>query len=560
MPAVPEFTVADLEQFAGWKSFERGLDYLDMVGELAVTPTGFAATVRGRDDYAVFLETGSGQLRGECSCPYGQEGNFCKHCVAVGLIVLQARESLPKLAEQARARQAAVDHWLESLSKDELLAELRALIDDDLDVRRRLELRAAAATMDATLVRQAVFELVVPEGYLSHQEARDFADGVHAAATAISGLTESGAAEAAIEIAREAIGLLNQSFGYVDDSSAMTGDAAQELLSVHLDACLAAPPEPTSLGDYLASLLLHYDEGLDPGLDGYADLLGEAGFSRLRDRVTAALTADPQAWRPKWLLETVLKAEGDVDGVVALYAADLDERGWNHLRIAQELDQAGRAGEALGWAERGLREAKHPDPRLTEYLAQRYGSDGRQDDLLVLRRTGFQAERSLAHYQSLRQVAENSGTWATEREQALSLLTADAASARRRPRPTWAAGPVLIDALLDEGEVDDAWAAADGVASEEQWLRLADAVASSRPADAARVYLQAVEPLRAQTGNGVYEQAARLLLAARECHRALGTPVEFDRYLALFRMDQKRKRNLMKILDKNGLVVGSAPD
>jgi uncharacterized Zn finger protein len=553
MPAFPEFTVADLEQLAGRKSFERGLDYLDMVRDLEITPAGFAATVHGSYNYAVFLQTGAGQLSGDCSCPFGQEGNFCKHCVAVGLAVLQARESLPKLVEAARAREAAFDHWLESLSKDELLAELRALIDDDLDVRRRLELRAAAATVDATLVRQAVLELVVPDGYLSYQEARDFADGVHAATTAISSLTEAGAAEAAIEIAREAIGLLNQAFGYVDDSSGVTGDAAHELLSVHLDACLAAPPEPESLADYLASLLLHYDEGLDPHLDAYADLLGEAGFSRLRDRITAAHAADPQAWRPKWLLESVLKAEGDVDGVVALYAADLDDRGWKHLCIAQELDQAGRAGEALGWAERGVREAKYPDSRLTEYLADRYASAGRQNDLLALRRSRFEAERTLAGYQSLRQAAESTGTWATEREQALSLLSADAASARGRPRLPWASGPVLIDVLLGDGEVDEAWTAADGVASQEQWLRLADAVAASRPADALPVYLHAIEPLRAQTGNGVYEQVARLLLAARGCHRALGTPVEFDRYLALFRTDQKRKRNLMKILNQKGL-------
>ena len=120
----------------------------------------------------------------------------------------------------------------------------------------------------------------------------------------------------------------------------------------------------------------------------------------------------------------------------------------------------------------------------------------------------------------------------------------------------WAAGPVLIDVLLDEEEIDEAWAAADGVASQEQWLRLADAVAASRPADALGVYLQAVEPLRAQTGNEVYEQVARLLLAARCCHQALGTTADFDRYLALFRADQKRKRNLMKLLDQNGLDVG----
>lgn len=556
MPAFPEFTVADLEQLAGRKSFERGLDYLDMVSDLTVIPAGVAATVRGSYDYAVFLATGSGQLSGDCSCPYGQEGNFCKHCVAVGLAALQAGQSLPKLVEAARARQTAVDHWLESLSKDELLAELLGLLDDDPELRRRFELRAAVASADAAAVRQVVTDLVVPRDYISYQEAGQYANGVYVAAAAISRLTETGAAEAAIDIARVAIGLLNQAFSSIDDSSGVTGDAAQELLSVHLDACLAAPPEPVSLGDYLASLLLDHDEGLEPSLDDYADLLGGVGFGLLRDRIRATYAADPQAWRPRWLMETLLRAEGDVDGIVALLGEQLDERGWNHLRIAQELDQAGRASEALGWAERGARDAKYPDPRLTEYLAGRYASDGRQDDLLALRRTRFQAERTLANYQSLRQVAENTGTWATERGQALSLLTADATSSRHRPRLPWAAGPVLIDVLLDEEEMDEAWAAADGVASQEQWLRLADAVAASRPADALRVYLQAVEPLRAQTGNEVYEQVTRLLLAARCCHQALGTTADFDRYLALFRADQKRKRNLMKLLDQNGLDVG----
>ncbi len=39
---------------------------------------------------------------------------------------------------------------------------------------------------------------------------------------------------------------------------------------------------------------------------------------------------------------------------------------------------------------------------------------------------------------------------------------------------------MLVNVLLDEGEVDAASAAADGAASQEQRLRLADAVAPSR--------------------------------------------------------------------------------
>jgi hypothetical protein len=46
---------------------------------------------------------------------------------------------------------------------------------------------------------------------------------------------------------------------------------------------------------------------------------------------------------------------------------------------------------------------------------------------------------------------------------------------------------------------------------------------------------------------------ARLLLSVRGCHERLGSGAEFARYLAALRTDQKRKRNLMKVLDKNGL-------
>jgi hypothetical protein len=46
---------------------------------------------------------------------------------------------------------------------------------------------------------------------------------------------------------------------------------------------------------------------------------------------------------------------------------------------------------------------------------------------------------------------------------------------------------------------------------------------------------------------------ATLLLAARASNEALGTAAEFRKYLAALRLDQKRKRNLMKILDQNGL-------
>ena len=251
-------------------------------------------------------------------------------------------------------------------------------------------------------------------------------------------------------------------------------------------------------------------------------------------------------------MESMARAGGDVDGVIAIYAAHLDDHGRNHLLIARELDGAGRDAEALGWAERGVREAAHPDHQLVEYLAGRYAAAGRDGDLLGLRRDRFLADRSLANYQALRQAAAACGRWPAEREEALALLRRDMAGPARVPSWAWN-GPVLVDALIDDEDVDAAWAAAKDVAPEQQRLRLADASITSRPADALAVYLKALEPLKAMTGDGTYRRMASLLLSVRACHEALGTSADFRRYLTLLRMEQKRKRNLMKILDQNGL-------
>ncbi|GLZ35437.1 hypothetical protein Lesp02_76240 [Lentzea sp. NBRC 105346] len=77
---------------AGAKSYWRGLTYRDAVRDLHVHSRHVAACVR---DYTVSLSWSSTQLVGECSCPHGVEGFFCKHCVAVGLVLLDRGGSVP---------------------------------------------------------------------------------------------------------------------------------------------------------------------------------------------------------------------------------------------------------------------------------------------------------------------------------------------------------------------------------------------------------------------------------------------------------------------------------
>jgi uncharacterized Zn finger protein len=547
------FTEADIKRVAGDKSFERGLDYLHAVADLEIAGAEITASVYGNTEYRVCLAFGDERLTGDCTCPYGREGFFCKHCVAVAMCVLKMGDELPRHMAATQAGRQGLESWLDSLSKQELRAELLALLREDRDLRRRLELRAASANADAATVRRAVRELIMPRrGSAEHIDAATYADDVHQAAAAIGDLIDAGGAADAIGITREVIDLFTEALQHVDQSSGWLSDAANELLDVHLRACQAARTAPESLGDYLADLLLG-DSELQPYLGDYAGLLGDLGLATVRKRIAAAYAEHPADWRAKSLMEAMAKADGDVDALIAIYAAELDNHGWNHLRIARELDEAGRGDDALDWAERGLREAAHPDQQLVDYLASRYRAAGRDDDVLSLRRGRFHAQRTLAGYQALRQAATEMDVWPAERDRALALLREDARQWRTTVPWAWTDGPVLVDALLDDGDLDAAWAAAKDAATDAQWLRLADAAAATRPADALAVYLRTVGALKKLTGNDVYQRMATLLLAARACHEALGTTTEFRRYVAVLRMDQKRKRNLMKILDQNGL-------
>ena len=512
-------------------------------------------------------------LRGECGCPYGQEGFFCKHCVAVGLAVMRnargsARRGAAKGSSNARSRAGDLSSWLNSLSREELLAIVCDQVIEDDEWRRQLELRAAAAAADLPAISARVTGLLQPDGasgqyqlvgqygYLEGPETWHYARRVRQVTEVIGELARTGQPAGAAVIAERALSAIAESSRHASDRAGVIGAAAAELAAAHQEACRAAPPDPARLADFLAERMVRRDELGVIDVDDYSDLLGAAGLGRLRERVTAACTANPSGQPEREALERVLWAAGDVDGLVEVLSADLDAHGLNHWRIVQVLDSADRAAEALAWAERGLREPSQPDEQLADYVVERYCSAGRVADAVTVRRERFSAAPGVAAYQKLRDAAERAGNWQSTKEWALGLLRGDAARRsgprQRGTRPVWPGavhGAVLIDVLIADGEIDAAWESAEGLASDAQWQRLADLVLETRPADALAVYLRLIEALKQQAGDCGYERIAKLLVAARACHGRLGTGASFDAYVRRLREDQKRKRKLIRILD-----------
>lgn len=584
------FTEDDLVRLAGTRSYTRGQGYTGAVTRLRRDGDGtVTALVSGTEVYEVALWlTGEDGPDGECDCPYGRQGHFCKHCVAVGLVLLDGAQFQGVPAQRGGS---VLREWLAALTREQLCALVEERLGRDREWRRALELRAEVAQAArggsgagdqagaAGGVRARILELVDAgrfsrDGFVGYADAHAFGDQVTEAVGALRTLTGAGRAERAVVVAREAIETVLRGYECVDDSSGYVGGAVNDLADAHLEACRACRPDPGETGRWLAGRILHDDYGTPAwDLEAYHDVLGPAGLAEVRRLAEEAYAHRPSGWAEKQLLESLHQAAHDVDALVDLYAQDLAPGGWTHLRIARTLDTAGRPAQALEWAGRGLRTAtgeQHVHDELVDYLARRYADAGRQADTVTLRRDRFRAELTLSAYRKLRTAASHAGCWDSgegERTTALGLLRTAAAAHRHTPGPHPAGsrhsshdalhmprqGHALIDVLIDENELDEAWEAADGLASAHQWLALADASTATRPADAARVYLHEVAARKHHTGDSNYLEIARLLVKARACHERLGTQTDFTHYITQLRTEQKRKRNLMKTLDRHQL-------
>ncbi len=130
---VAGFTKDDVCALAGEKSFDRGIEYIRAVADLETDGEAVYATVRGNNLYEVELDVGPRGLSGTCDCPWGQEGNFCKHCVAVALVYEYDRDNDRNLSRRFDLRS-----HLELLDHAELVDLLMEAADSDREFRRRL--------------------------------------------------------------------------------------------------------------------------------------------------------------------------------------------------------------------------------------------------------------------------------------------------------------------------------------------------------------------------------------------------------------------------------------
>lgn len=560
----------DLRKLAGAVYYARGKEYFEqgLVSSLEENDDEITARVEGTHDYEVrFWEEGS-ELFYECSCPVGQDYDFCKHCVAVGLAVLE--KSAP--AKQ-RSPTNDIRNYLETLEAEVLMGIITDACKHDKRLREKLLLAARGRGSANTAVKawkDALNRATVTRGYVDYHEMSSFAAGIQEVVDALAAWIPGGRAAQVVDLAEYAATKVEKMLEECDDSNGELGDLLGSIGEMHLAACSKARPDPVELAGRLLHHELHDDlDTFFHAAERYADVLGEQGLAEYRrlaevewKKIPTLLPGDKRAWEGNryhitHVMESLAKQGGNLEELVAVKSRDLTIE-LRFLGIAELYRNAKNRDKALEWAERGL--AAFPvktDSRLRDFLIEEYLHCGLGEKAIALSWVQFKENPSLENYKKLNKVAVELNIWPVWRDQALAHLRSNIArtySERSKLRYGRAEAPdqsPLVEILLWENDAEAAWLEAKaGICHERLWLQLADARTKEYPEDAIAVYQRQVAHLVQQTNNHSYEEAITLVKKIRTLLTRCRGASSVGDYVAELGVAFKAKRNFMKMLDQ----------
>ena len=552
--------------------FERGARYAGegRVRLLGHDLTGAAAIVTGTNDYDVQIETAKRGIAATCSCPFAEDGFFCKHGVATVLAWLRAEDDAPGDDEPQRAPGEEIADDADT-PDEELLRETLAqkplgeLVDLLIEAAQRDGLLRARLLVDAGVspeagfdqdeLRRALVNAFSTEHFIGFHEASDYFWGIEEVLAEIDELIDAGFPGPAAELCLFALDLVEEFGADVDDSGGGLAVVVEQIEETHLRASRAAEPEPEDLAATFVGRTLASDYEIFLGAaERYADVLGEQGLTAYRDLVEERWQALP-ARTSRYdharsilatLREQIAEAIGGADALLAVLEDSADGAD-GILSIAKVLHEEGRDEEALERLARGMDEHRS-EPRLRSLAASIHRAAGRTERAGELLWQNMLDQPCLGTYRELSLGAgEHFPRW---RESALALLTTDAGTDSVRSRG-WSNA---IAALLWEGAVDEAWTAAhEGGCASELWLRLARARAEDHPGDALPVLVREAERVLEVGQRPAYQQGAALLCEARVLAERTGGLADFEDHVRQVRERNRRRPALQDEFTRAGL-------
>jgi uncharacterized Zn finger protein len=564
-------TKETLASLAYGESFGRGRRYFEQgrVKALKESDGVITARVRGSRWYTVELRAEPVGLRGRCSCPVGEDGLFCKHCVATGLAWITSEE-LSKSPESVSASPEAVRAYLGGLSREKLVELVMAQAQTDERLRQQLVLAVARTRPegpDVQAIRLAIDDATRSGEAWSEQRDANRIEKLNAVLDTLDELLKTGSAQAVAELAAFGLERADSIAGKMYRPGAEVEQVVSRFVSQHVRACAESGQDPEKLARWLFEFELSSDNATHDGVYArYVGLLGENGLAAYRRlavaewRARAVKPGQPRlagTYRVREIARHAALLTVDPRLMVEVGKHDTGVM-WAYLSAAQECTDMGQPDKAVAWAEAGLSSsAAGTAYELHELLADEYVRRGALTEALNHAWAAFTERPRVESYLRLRDAARKAKQAAVWREEALEYLRERSVRGRKtgvaeiEAEERKACASLIVEIQLKEKNVDAAWREASaGDCDTKVWMKLAKAREAGHPADAIRVYQQSAERAIQVGTSHAYEEAVKYLRRAREVATRLGYPEKFLEYLSGLRERYKRKKKLLWLLDR----------
>ncbi len=559
---------------AGSKYYSRGYDYFRVgyVKNLVELNDRITANVHGRQKYDVSLWPENGALEYSCSCPLGEVGEFCKHCVATGLKWLEQQKPDSGKTKKPKITAKDIEKFLLSQDKQYLIDTILELARYDGQLMHQLVVktaRAAAKGLDLDAYRSAIDFAVDIDYFADYFSMREYSQGIFDVISSIEDLFNEGYGKEVVELTEYFLAAVEQAMNEVDDYDGELSYILDTLQEMHFKACKIAKPDPETLARRLFEREVNSrGDAFYGAVETYADILGEKGLAVYRELATAEWEKFPKLgpkakyseingkrYRITKIVEALAQKSGDVEELVNIKKRDLSSP-YRYLQIAEIYRKARKRDLALQWAERGVKAfTDRPDPRLQEFLANEYHRVKRHEDAMKQIWDIFTRRANLEHYQLLKTHADKTKAWQEWREKALSFIRDEIRKQRKKKLWYCMDNSVLVEIFLWEKDIESALTEArNGGCSEYLWYQLAVKLAPTKPAESINIYKSLVEPTLKMTNKKAYLETVKLLKEINRLMVETGKKEEFSNYLETIRAAHKRKRNFMKYLNRTKWV------
>ena len=422
-----------------------------------------------------------------------------------------------------------------------------------------LEIRATTAAGDDAHAKAEleayVRNTLAFRGFVDYRRSFEVAGVASEVLDELENHLNSGAAEVVRPALLRALTRLRKIIEQADDSSGSIGDECQRAADLYARACRLGEPDPVKLATWLVKFRADSPGWPNLVLADFVDAFDEQALGTYR-RAVAALDrklADRDQWgrfEVDAMLLELADHDGDVDRAVHLLAQREHPQ---YGAIVDRLRAAGRTEDAVAWIDRAV-----ADGRVTSHgggnaywlspddVAETYQGLGRIEDAVAVLRADFVRQPSVPAYRVLLDFAAGIDRADTERTWAFD-------HARQLASDRFAAGAVLVQLSLSEGDVDAAWLAADRYGPGWAWRELADRGAEARPVEAADLYRPQLENDLRHPNTKLYPGIAATLATMAELYERGGRSADFASFIAQIRQDYGRRPSLMKALDAKGL-------